>query len=111
MLTYSMFTSRPALQNATVRTLCALAKNTTLCFVTLTHSSQFCFSPNSREINRSRTLCEKHPGVGVPSFLFSPRVSGAGRSLTRSSAADSIESLAPQHYFAVPDPSHDGGPL
>src|SRR5277367_170454 len=41
------------------------AQNASLCFQSLTHSSQFTMRPISSVLLTLRTLCEKHPGVGV----------------------------------------------
>src|SRR5271154_2983938 len=106
-----MFKSDPPFLSIPAPATRITARITIICFQRLAHSSQFHFSSNSSRINRSRTLCKKHRGVGVPLPPFHPSLPSARPGLTRPNAADTIVSLAPEHFFAVPALSQGGGPL
>ena len=58
-------------QRSTEISVSTNAKNATLCFQSLTHSSQFTIPPIPTTFYALRTLCQKHPGVGVRPYAFS----------------------------------------
>src|SRR5277367_2613213 len=58
--------TRPSLRPIQPSSLSTFDKNAVLCYQPLAHSSQFAISHISNIFCALRTLCEKHPGVGVP---------------------------------------------
>jgi hypothetical protein len=106
-----MFISPTPSGSPTNPTLAAQCKSANLYFQQLAHSSQFHFPSNSLGINRSRTLCPKHRGVGIPALLFYPSIFGGCAGLTGPSAADTIGSLALLRHFGGAGPIAAGGSL
>ncbi len=58
--------ARPSLRPIQPPLLATFDKNALLCFQSLARSSQFAISQIPNIFCALRTLCEKHPGVGVP---------------------------------------------
>ena len=56
---------RPSLRPIQPSSLAILGKNAALCFQSIAHSFQFAIPSISRTFCALRTLCEKHPGVGI----------------------------------------------
>src|SRR5277367_5473585 len=69
-------TARPPLRPTRPSSLATFPKNALLCFQSVAHSSQFTVARIPNNFYALRTLCQKHPGVGVatpfpiPDFPF-----------------------------------------